>query len=193
MRSSTRPAAIPPPLPSSRIGAILNETRPDPRRPRGPTAKAIWRGDLYRFDITDSELSEMTIGLIGYGHIGTKVTQAAASLRLPDPGRDPYVPAFAEDLADGVQQVDFDTLLSESDVVSLHARVTEETKGFLNAKRFAQMKTGRLFHQHRPRADGELRRPLPGAEIAARPRRHAGDLLAGAGAGGLRRCCSLTM
>jgi D-3-phosphoglycerate dehydrogenase len=107
--------------------------------------KGVWRGDLYRFDIIDSELSEMTIGLIGYGHIGTKVTKLLKPFGCRILVADPYVPLSPEDVADGVQAVDFDTLLKESDVVSLHARVTEETKGFLNAKRFAQMKPGAYF------------------------------------------------
>jgi D-3-phosphoglycerate dehydrogenase / 2-oxoglutarate reductase len=49
------------------------------------------------------------------------------------------------DAADGVQMVDLDTLLAASDVVSLHARVTEETRGFLAAPQFARMKRGAYF------------------------------------------------
>ena len=48
-------------------------------------------------------------------------------------------------MADGVIMTDFDTLLAESDVVSLHARVTDETRGFLAAPQFARMKAGAYF------------------------------------------------
>jgi D-3-phosphoglycerate dehydrogenase len=107
--------------------------------------QGVWRGDLYRFDVIDSELSEMTIGLIGYGHIGTKVTRLLKPFGCRILVCDPYVQVSSEDLADGVRQVNLDRLLAESDVVSLHARVTEETKGFLAAKQFAQMKPGAYF------------------------------------------------
>jgi D-3-phosphoglycerate dehydrogenase len=126
------------------IAAILNETRLIRAGHEG-LRQGNWRGDLYRFDIIDSELSEMTVGLIGYGHIGTRVTKLLKPFGCRILVCDPYVPISAEDAADGVKQVDFDTLLAESDVVSLHARVTDETKGFLAAKQFARMKPGAYF------------------------------------------------
>ncbi|HEX8373727.1 MAG TPA: NAD(P)-dependent oxidoreductase, partial [Geminicoccaceae bacterium] len=49
------------------------------------------------------------------------------------------------DRRDGVEQVDLDALLEHSDVVSLHARVTPETTGFLSAAQFARMKPGSYF------------------------------------------------
>jgi D-3-phosphoglycerate dehydrogenase len=126
------------------IAAILAETRLI-RAGHESLRQGVWRGDLYRFDKIDAELSEMTVGLIGYGHIGTKVVR----LLKPFGGRilvcDPYVSLSAEDREDDVEQVDLDTLLKRSDVVSLHARVTEETKGFLAAPQFARMKPGAYF------------------------------------------------
>jgi D-3-phosphoglycerate dehydrogenase len=126
------------------IAAILNETRLI-RAGHEALRRGNWRGDLYRFDVIDSELSEMTVGLIGYGHIGTKVTRLLKPFGCRILVCDPYVKVSKQDRDDGVAQVDFDTLLKESDVVSLHARVTEETKGFLDARRFAQMKPGAYF------------------------------------------------
>ena len=126
------------------IAAILAETRLI-RAGHEALRQGIWRGDLYRFDQIDAELSEMTVGLIGYGHIGTKVVRLLKPFGCRILVCDPYVPISADDRAEGVEQVDLDTLLRQSDVVSLHARVTEETKGFLAAPQFARMKEGAYF------------------------------------------------
>jgi D-3-phosphoglycerate dehydrogenase len=126
------------------IAAILAETRLI-RAGHEALRQGIWRGDLYRFDQIDAELSEMIVGIIGYGHIGTKVVRLLKPFGCRILVCDPYVPLSTEDRADGVEQVDLDTLLKRSDVVSLHARVTEETKGFLAAPQFARMKKGAYF------------------------------------------------
>jgi D-3-phosphoglycerate dehydrogenase len=126
------------------IAAILAETRLI-RAGHESLRQGVWRGDLYRFDKIDAELSEMTVGLIGYGHIGTKVVRLLKPFGCRIVVCDPYVPLSAEDRDDDIEQVDLDTLLRRSDVVSLHARVTEETKGFLAAPQFARMKPGAYF------------------------------------------------
>ncbi len=126
------------------IAAILAETRLI-RAGHESLRQGVWRGDLYRFDKIDAELSEMTVGLIGYGHIGTKVVRLLKPFGCRILVCDPYVPLSAEDREDDVEQVDLDTLLKRSDVVSLHARVTEETKGFLAAPQFARMRPGAYF------------------------------------------------
>ena len=126
------------------IGAILAATRLI-RAGHESLRQGDWRGDLYRADTTGEELSALTVGLIGYGQIGRRVVP----LLLPFGCRvlvdDPYVELSAEHRAAGVEAVDLDRLLAESDVVSLHARVTEETKGFLGAPQFARMKRGAYF------------------------------------------------
>jgi D-3-phosphoglycerate dehydrogenase len=126
------------------VGAILAETRLI-RAGHEALRKGEWRGDLYRADLTGTELSELTVGLIGYGFIGTKVTRLLKPFGCRILVADPYKALSQEDAADGVVPVDLDRLLAESDVVSLHARVTEETKGFLAAPQFARMKRGAFF------------------------------------------------
>jgi len=126
------------------IGAILAETRLI-RAGHEALRKGEWRGDLYRADLTGTELSELTVGLIGYGFIGTKVVRLLKPFGCRILVADPYKTLSPEDAADGVVPADLDRLLAESDVVSLHARVTEETKGFLAAPQFARMKRGAFF------------------------------------------------
>jgi D-3-phosphoglycerate dehydrogenase len=58
---------------------------------------------------------------------------------------DPYVQLSVEDLDDGVEQVSLGRLLALSDVVTLHPRVTEETRGMIGAGQFAAMKRGCFF------------------------------------------------
>jgi len=54
---------------------------------------------------------------------------------------DPFVPPDAVVRADA-EPVDFDTLLAESDFVSLHAAVTDASKGLINADTLARMRPG---------------------------------------------------
>lgn len=126
------------------IGMILAETR---LITKGHVAlsRGEWRGELYRADLTGEELCNQTVGLIGYGHIGSKVTKLLAPFGCRILVNDPYVELDATDRAAGVEQVDWRTLLRESDIVSLHARVTPETTGFIDAAALAQMKPGAYF------------------------------------------------
>ncbi len=88
------------------------------------------------------ELTGKTIGLIGFGGIGAEVARIAggAGMRVLAWNRTPKpVPA------PGVSFVPLETLLAESDVVSLHLLLTDGTRGFLDAERIAQLKPGAIL------------------------------------------------
>ena len=126
------------------IGAILTETRKI-REGHEALRAGNWRGDLYRADMTGRELNEMAVGVIGYGNIGTKVVRLLRAFGSRILVHDPYVQLDPEDAAAGVELVPFHRLLAESDVVTLHSRVTVETRGMMNAEAFALMKNDALF------------------------------------------------
>lgn len=126
------------------IGAILAETRLI-RVGHEALRKGEWRGDLYRADRTGRELNEMTVGVIGYGNIGTKVVRLLRAFGCRILVTDPYVQLSADDRNGGVELVALDELLSRSDVVTLHPRVTEETRGLINKDTIARMKRGVIF------------------------------------------------
>jgi phosphoglycerate dehydrogenase-like enzyme len=81
----------------------------------------------------------ITIGIVGLGRVGTRL----ADLLRPWGARiiavDPYV-ADAHFAAHGVQRVDLQTLLAESDVVTLHVYVNRETRHMIGAAEFERMK-----------------------------------------------------
>lgn len=126
------------------VGMILTETR---LITKGHVAlmKGEWRGDLYRADRTGEELCNQTVGLIGYGQIGSRLTKLLRAFGCRILVSDPYANLDETDRAAGVEQVDFETLLRQSDIVSLHSRVTTETTGFINARAFGLMKDGAYF------------------------------------------------
>ncbi|PBB84917.1 MULTISPECIES: 2-hydroxyacid dehydrogenase [unclassified Mesorhizobium] len=126
------------------IGAILAETRLI-RVGHEALRKGEWRGDLYRADRTGRELSEMTVGVVGYGNIGTKVVRLLRAFGCRILVCDPYVQLSAEDRNAGVELVALDDLLGRSDVVTIHPRVTDETRGLINKESIARMKPGAIF------------------------------------------------
>ena len=90
------------------IGAILAETRLITKGHES-LRRGEWRGDLYRADLTGQELSEMTVGVIGYGHVGTKVVRILKAFGCRILVCDPYVQLSADDLRDGVVQVSLES------------------------------------------------------------------------------------
>lgn len=126
------------------IGAILAETRLI-RTGHESLRRGEWRGELYRADVTGRELSEMTVGVVGYGNIGTKVVRLLRAFGTKVLVHDPYVQLSADDRNAGIEHVSFDDLLARADVVTLHPRVSEETRNMMNAGAFAKMKPGALF------------------------------------------------
>lgn len=121
------------------LGAILAETR-NITRGHDALRQQTWRGDLYRADNVGEELSELTVGVVGYGAIGTRVVRLLKAFGARILVADPYVQLDPKDVEDGVRLLDLEQLLDQSDVVTLHARVTEETTGFIGADAFARMK-----------------------------------------------------
>jgi D-3-phosphoglycerate dehydrogenase / 2-oxoglutarate reductase len=126
------------------IGAILAETRLI-RAGHEALRAGAWRGDLYRADRTGRELSEMTVGIIGYGNIGTRVVKLLKPFGCQILVCDPYKQLSVADRADGVELVKLDRLLADADIVTLHARVTEETTGMIGHEQFAYMRSGSFF------------------------------------------------
>ncbi len=81
----------------------------------------------------------MTVGLLGFGRIGSYVAKLLKPWRLRIIAYDPYVTPDKAFLSD-VERVDYDTLLRESDFLSIHAVLTPETLHLINEGALTKMK-----------------------------------------------------
>jgi D-3-phosphoglycerate dehydrogenase / 2-oxoglutarate reductase len=88
-------------------------------------------------------LTGQVLGLIGFGNIPRRVAPKAQAFGIRVVTYDPYV-AQEQLTAAGVEGVSFDRLLEVSDFISVHAPLTPETRGILNAAAFAKVKKGVL-------------------------------------------------
>jgi D-3-phosphoglycerate dehydrogenase len=84
-------------------------------------------------------LRGQTLGILGFGRIGQKLAPRGKAFGLRVLAHDPFVApeVFA---ALGCEQVDLDTLFAEADFISIHAPLTPDTRGIVNAQRLRRMK-----------------------------------------------------
>jgi D-3-phosphoglycerate dehydrogenase / 2-oxoglutarate reductase len=97
-----------------------------------------------REDVMGREISGKTVGLVGIGHIGTRVAALARAFGMQVIACDPLLePAEVE--RRGAQPVSFDKLLAQSDFVSLHCPRDATTLKMMDAGAFSRMKKGAIF------------------------------------------------
>ena len=95
--------------------------------------------EFKRSEFLGNELNGKTIGIIGFGRIGSQVGRYAKSFGMNILTYDPYI---NKNLADevGAKIVSLDELLTNSDVITLHAFASPETENMINYDAFSKMK-----------------------------------------------------
>lgn len=107
-------------------------------------AAGRWDATGFRYDRTGLELRAATVGLVGLGAVGLRVAELLRAFGCTVLAHDPYADEAAA-RATGVRLVALDELLRASDVVSLHVRLSDNTRQMFDARTFASMKAGALF------------------------------------------------
>ena len=96
-----------------------------------------WLNPLQPYvDMRGVELAGRTLGIVGLGAIGRRLTELATAIGMTCVAHDPYV----DNSPSGVSLVGLDELLAYSDFVSIHAPMTGETEGLIDGRGLALMK-----------------------------------------------------
>jgi glycerate dehydrogenase len=106
--------------------------------------KAVHQGnwttcpDFCFWDTPQMELAGKTLGIIGYGRIGQAVAHIAKALGMK-------ILAYTRTPKEGAEYADLDTVLSQSDVISLHCPLTPDNAELINETTLSKMKDGAIL------------------------------------------------
>jgi len=119
------------------LALILSVVRKVPWADRR-VREGAWAIDEFR---PIRRLSELTVGLLGYGRIGRRLAAALQTFGPEIIVHDPYLRP-APDLP---ELVEFDDLLARADILSVHAPLTDATRGIIGAEAVAAMRPGAIL------------------------------------------------
>lgn len=105
------------------------------------TEKYVSDISFTHFDHVFHEINGMTWGIIGLGNIGRRVADIAKLFGC----KVIYYSTSGENDQPGYERVSFDELLAESDIVSVHAPLTDKTLGLMDKQAFSKMKKSAIF------------------------------------------------
>ncbi len=105
----------------------------------------VMKGNWNRKKFMGEELNGKVVGIVGLGNVGSQVAIRCKAAGATVIAYDPYIPREKGDRL-GVRLVDtLEELLKESDILTLHCPLTEETRGMIGKKEFEIMKDGIYF------------------------------------------------
>ena len=103
---------------------------------------AMWRQNVNDYTLNGlmgREMRHLTIGVLGTGRIGSTVIKNLSGFGCKILAYDKYENENIKNIA---QYVDFDNLLKNSDIITIHMPLTAENYGIINKENIAKMKTG---------------------------------------------------
>jgi len=113
----------------------------------GATAR-VAAGTWPRNALMGREIAGRRLGLLGFGSIARETARRAAALGMDVAAHDPFVdprdPAWSPTFGP-VRNRDLDALIAESDVLSLHVPLTDQTRGLIDATALARMPKGAIL------------------------------------------------
>ncbi len=101
---------------------------------------ALWRQQVNDYSLgglEGRELAHMTVGVVGTGRIGRTVARILAGFGSRVVGYDPHPQSGS-----GIEYVSLEELYAQSDVVTLHVPLTEETRSMIDARAISRMRDG---------------------------------------------------
>ncbi|MDH6623429.1 D-3-phosphoglycerate dehydrogenase [Streptomyces sp. LBL] len=121
------------------VGLLLAALRRIPQAHDLLARRGSWEGAaFYTYEHSGLELEDLPVGLIGYGAVGSRVARVLCAFGARVMVYDPYVRGEIH----GLRVSSLDELLSRSRVVTLHARLTAETRGLLGARELGLLPRG---------------------------------------------------
>ena len=104
----------------------------------------VSKGDFSIKGLMGFDLKGKTIGVVGTGHIGLRIIKMAVGFSMKVLAFDPQQNNFLAEVL-GFKYVDFDTLLSESDIITLHAPYSKKTHHMINEDNIGSIKKGAIL------------------------------------------------
>ena len=122
------------------VGMLLAALRRIPQAHELLAGQGSWESGAayYTYEHSGLELEDLPVGLVGYGAVGSRVARVLCAFGARVMVYDPYVHGEIHGLRVG----GLDELLSRSQVITLHARLTPETRGLIGARELALLRPG---------------------------------------------------
>ncbi|MEV7574457.1 2-hydroxyacid dehydrogenase [Pseudarthrobacter sp. NPDC089323] len=125
------------------VALLLAAVRQVPQR-NSELLAGEWRSDYYRYQDVGPEIRGATVGLVGYGAIGSRVAGILNGFGARILVFDPFLQPGA--LPESAHQAgSLEELLAAADIVTLHARLTAATTGLIGARELAAMRPGSIL------------------------------------------------
>ncbi|MDD5748538.1 MAG: phosphoglycerate dehydrogenase [Actinomycetota bacterium] len=105
---------------------------------------SLSRGEWKRSEFQGVELYGKTLGIIGLGRIGPLVAERAMAFGMKIVGYDPFISAQRANSI-GVELLELDEVLAQSDFITLHVPKTDETFHMMDAERISKMRKGAMI------------------------------------------------
>ena len=102
-----------------------------------------WRADYYCYENVAPEVRGSMVGLIGYGAVGSRVASTLDAMGAHVLAYDPYV--AADDMPHAEKTDDLEDLLRSAQILTLHPRLNDETRGMIGAEQIALLPEGAIL------------------------------------------------